>query len=172
MGRFWSLFMLKKAGERDGERGSRVDRAVVARTDASSSLVALPILGFEWAVPRIIFEQGGINNMEEVKKDWGLPETAGEPRLTRKRWPKNCSPVFVSIVFEGLVFTVARAQVSISRKDGLDFHMAEGISRLSPLDDPKKRNEIQGREMAISQAIRALHTRVMRHRRSFHHYRG
>jgi len=103
---------------------------------------------------------------------WNFPDNAGEPRLSRKRWPKNSSPVFVSIAFEGLVFTVARAQISVSGKNGPNFYMAEGISRLSPTDDPDNNNPIQGKEMAISQAIRALHARVMRHRRSLHHYRG
>lgn len=100
--------------------------------------------------------------------DYELPE--GEIRLTRKRWPKNASPVVVSIAYEGIVFTIAKAKILVGKDKTLIE--AEGISRLSPLDDPENNNPIQGREKAISQAIRALHTRVMKHRRSFHHYRG
>jgi L-asparaginase II len=99
-----------------------------------------------------------------------LPD--GELRTTRKRWPKNSSPVIVNIVFEGLCFTVARAQIVMIGKDGKRvFKMAEGISRVSPLDE-EKRDPIVGKEHAIQQAIRALHTRVTKRRRSHHHYRG
>jgi len=113
--------------------------------------------------------EGGIT-MNEVKDIWGLP--SGEIRPTRKRWPKNCSPVVVEIVFEGLVFTVAKAQIAIGvNGKPKSYYVAEGISRLSP-EDEEKRDPMVGKERAIQQAIRALHVRVMKHRRSYHHYRG
>jgi len=101
---------------------------------------------------------------------YDLPD--GEIRTTRKKWPRNSSPVVVNIVFEGLVFTVAKAQIAI----GADtkpkaIYTAEGISRISPVDE-ERRDPMVGKERAIQQAIRALHTRVMKHRRSLHHYRG
>lgn len=103
-----------------------------------------------------------------VGVDYDLP--SGEIRLSRKKWPKGASPVVVDIVYEGLVFTVARAMIIVGKEKVLIE--AEGISRLSPIDDPGNNNPIQGKEMAISQAVNALHTKVMKHRRSFHHYRG
>lgn len=103
--------------------------------------------------------------------EYGLPK--GEIRLSRKKWPEGASPVVVDIVYSGLVFTVARAMILlVGRNEKKVLIEAEGISRLSPLDDPGNNNPIQGKEMAISQAVKALHARVMRHRRSFHHYRG
>lgn len=78
----------------------------------------------------------------------------------------------VNVVYEGLVFTVARAQIAVGAIDKPKaYYMAEGISRVSPLDE-ENRDSIAGAEKAIHQAITALHTRVMKHRRSFHHYRG
>ena len=94
----------------------------------------------------------------------------GEIRPTRKKWPKESSPVFVVIAYEGSVFTVAKARILVGKHGTLIE--AEGISRLSPTDDPDNNNPIQGKEMAISQAVRALYTRVTKHRRSYHHYRG
>lgn len=110
------------------------------------------------------------NTRSKSLTEYGLPD--GEIRLTRKKWPKNSSPVVVNIVFEGLVFTVAQAQIVIG-VDGKPKarYVAEGISRVSPLDE-EKRNPVISREHAIQQAISALHTRVVKHRRSFHHYRG
>lgn len=117
---------------------------------------------------------GGGTNMEPHKMtvvgvDYALPH--GEIRLSRKQWPKSASPVVVDIVYQGLVFTVAKATILVGKNEKVAIE-AEGISRLSPTDDPDNNNPIQGKEMAISQAIKALHTRVMRHRRSLHHYRG
>jgi hypothetical protein len=123
--------------------------------------------------------------------DVELPE--GEIRLNRKRWPKNSSPVIVLVLFRGLFFTLARAAILVGKEKRLFY--AEGISRLSPLDDPhnpgrdkawkpilkkKKLKEIPEAkvdlmvscERAIEQAVEALHTRVMKNRRSFHHFRG
>ena len=108
------------------------------------------------------------HKMTVVGVDYDLPN--GEIRLSRKKWPRGASPVVVDIVYQGLVFTVARAMIIVGKEKTLIE--AEGISRLSPLDDPDKNNPIQGKEMAISQAVKALHTKVMKHRRSFHHYRG
>ncbi len=114
------------------------------------------------------------NEVKNLSTDWVLPD--GEIRLTRKKWPKNSSPVVVNIVFEGLVFTVARAEIVVLYKDSKGgernhFYMAEGISRISPLDEDR-RDQIVGEERAIKQAIKALHVRVTKHRRSHHHYRG
>jgi len=106
--------------------------------------------------------------MTVVGVDYDLPN--GEIRLSRKKWPRGASPVVVDIVYQGLVFTVARAMIIVGKEKTLIE--AEGISRLSPTDDPGNNNPIQGKEMAISQAIRALYARVMKHRRSYHHYRG
>ena len=126
-----------------------------------------------------------------IGTDPALPE--GEIRLDRKRWPKNSSPVMVLILYQGLFFTLAQAAILVGKEKKLFY--AEGISRLSPLDDPenpgrekawrpilkkKKLDEIPlakvdpkiSCERAIEHAVEALHTRVMRHRRSFHHYRG
>jgi hypothetical protein len=117
-------------------------------------------------------KNNGGNLMEPGKMvigdDYSLPE--GEIRLSRRRWPNGASPVVVDIVYQGIVFTVARAMILVGKERKLVE--AEGISRLSPLDDPDHNDPVQGREKAISQAIRALHTRVMGHRRSYHHYRG
>ena len=157
-GRAWEIIV----GERDGERGSKVDRAAVARIDASSSLVALPkSKGGKIMEP---------HKMTFVGIDLALPH--GETRLSRKQWPKSASPVVVDIVYSGLVFTVAKATILLGKNSKKVIIEAEGISRLSPTDDPGDNNPIQGKEMAISQAVKALHTRVMRHRRSLHHYRG
>lgn len=109
--------------------------------------------------------------MEKMEDRGAIQLPDGEVvRKNRRRWPKNSTPVAIQIVYEGLVFTVAKASIIVGRDRTLIE--AEGISRLSPLDDPDRNNPIQGTESAISQAISALHTRVMKHRRSFHHYRG
>jgi len=102
-----------------------------------------------------------------------VDESFGEPRMSRLRWPKGASCVFVTIEYEGLVFTVAKAKIILGGGDGKPkkVYEAEGISRVSPLDE-KHRDPIAGKEKAIKRAIEALHTRVMKHRRSFHHYRG
>lgn len=119
-----------------------------------------------------------------------MPE--GELRISRKRWPKNSSPLIIHIVYHGEVFTVAKACIAIGSHT---IYEAEGVSRLSPLDDPnnpgrdkawrpilkkRKLKEIPeakvdpmiSYERAIKQAVEALHTRVTKRRRSYHHYRG
>jgi hypothetical protein len=110
------------------------------------------------------------HKMTFVGVDFELPH--GEIRLSRRQWPEGASPVVVDIVYEGLVFMVAKAMILVGRNQKKVLIEAEGISRLSPIDDPGNNNPVQGKEMAISQAVRALHTRVMKHRRSLHHYRG
>ena|SRR3990172_7671828 len=107
--------------------------------------------------------------MQETTKGYELPR--GEIRPSRKRWPINSSKIVVDMVYEGIVFKVAKASILLGKNKDILIE-AEGISRLSPLDDPQANNPLQGREKAISQAISALHTRVMKHRRSYHHYRG
>jgi len=122
-------------------------------------------MGRWWSLLKLTKEGGGkVDNQGTIC----LPD--GEIRPTRKRWPKNSTPVAVQIVYEGMVFTVAKASIVVGKDRTLIE--AEGISRLSPLDDPERNNPVQGKECAIRQAIRALHTRVMKHRRSYHHYRG
>ena len=137
-------------------------------------------MGRHWSILNLT--SGGNMNMEEWKKivighGDELPPgeplmPSGEPRLSRKKWPKNSSSIAVEIVYEGVVFIVAKARILLGKNETRVLCQAEGISRLSPLDDPEHNDPIQGREKAISQAIKALHTRVMRHRRSYHHYRG
>jgi len=118
--------------------------------------------------------------------------------LNRQRWPRMASYPEVRIAYHGDFFTVAQARIAIHIRSGPDItYYAEGICRLSPLDDPlnpgrekawrtvlKKSKgrikrvpppQLDGRracEKAIHNAISALHTRVMKHRSSFHHYRG
>ncbi len=96
-----------------------------------------------------------------------------EESVKRQKWRKRVSPVTVEVVYEGLVFTVAVASIQIPRRQEIVYYEAEGISRLSPLDDdPKHDLPLAGREHAIQQAIRALWVRVWKERRSNHHYRG
>lgn len=154
-GRAWEII----AGERDGECGSKVDRATVEAKMNSNQMGDV-------SVGKVMEP----HKMTVVGVDYALPH--GEIRLSRKQWPKSASPVVVDIVYQGLVFTVAKATILVGKNEKKVLIEAEGISRLSPTDDPDNNNPIQGKEMAISQAIKALHTRVMRHRRSLHHYRG
>lgn len=165
MDRFWSFLKLKKVKKSQGltsaargmmlesiERGQEVGGAQMQKEFLEGGKVMEP------------------HKMTFVGIDDALPH--GETRLSRKQWPKSASPVVVDIVYQGLVFTVAKATILLGRNEKKVLIEAEGISRLSPTDDPDNNNPIQGKEMAISQAVKALHTRVMRHRRSLHHYRG
>jgi len=127
-------------------------------------------MGRHWSLLKL--KKGGNMEEEELKlvEGAGLPD--GEVRLNRKKWPRSSSRIVVNIVYEGIVFTVAKASILLGKNEKKVLVEAEGISRLSPIDDPEHNDPIQGREKAITQAVKALHTRVMGHRRSLHHYRG
>lgn len=162
MGRFWSILKLRKVEKTEGLTPATMKimlESIGRAREIGGAQMQNEFLGGE-----TIMEHG----KTAIGIDFDLPK--GEIRLSRKRWPNGASPVVVDIVYEGVVFTVAKAMILVGKEKKL--MEAEGISRLSPLDDPEHNDPTQGREKAISQAIRALHTRVMRHRRSYHHYRG
>lgn len=133
---------------------------------------------------------------KKTTKDTDPTLPGGEHRSSRKKWPDFSSDIVINIISEGRYFTLARASILIGKKGKRVLYQAEGISKLSPLDDPNnlgrekawktvlkmnpkrktpKAHELSEKiaeENAIEQAIEALYTRVIKHRSSFHHYRG